>query len=165
MLDEPTAGLDPDSSDAFVTLLRALHQELGLTRRYKTHMSLVLVCLDDPEKPGEALGMENRERALGELLSALKGRLRPTDHVGRWNLAVLAVLTPMSGPIALQEAEAIRDLASRIRLRGEVKVKPSVGVAEYRVDLSTGELVKKAEEALAAARRAGGNRIVLAPFR
>ena len=31
MLDEPTAGLDPDSSDAFVTLLRALHQELGLT--------------------------------------------------------------------------------------------------------------------------------------
>ena len=145
--------------------LRLLDQELGLTRRYKTHMSLVLVCLDDPEKPGEALGMENRERALGELLSALKGRLRPTDHVGRWNLAVLAVLTPMSGPIALQEAEAIRDLASRIRLRGEVKVKPSVGVAEYRVDLSTGELVKKAEEALAAARRAGGNRIVLAPFR
>lgn len=145
--------------------LRLLDQELGLTRRYKTHMSLVLVCLDDPGKPDEVLGMKNRERALGELLSALKGRLRPTDHIGRWNLAVLAVLTPMSGPIALQEAEAIRELASRIRLRGEVKVKPSVGVAEYRVDLSTGELVKKAEEALAAARRAGGNRIVLAPFR
>ena len=37
MLDEPTAGLDPDSSDAFVTLLRALHQELGLTLVMVTH--------------------------------------------------------------------------------------------------------------------------------
>ena len=37
MLDEPTAGLDPDSSDAFVTLLRALHQELGLPVVMVTH--------------------------------------------------------------------------------------------------------------------------------
>jgi len=31
LLDEPTAGLDPDASDAFCTLLRSLHQELRLT--------------------------------------------------------------------------------------------------------------------------------------
>ena len=37
MLDEPTAGLDPDSSDAFVTLLRSLHQDLGLTVVMVTH--------------------------------------------------------------------------------------------------------------------------------
>ena len=37
MLDEPTAGLDPDSSDAFVTLLRSVHQELGLTVVMVTH--------------------------------------------------------------------------------------------------------------------------------
>lgn len=37
MLDEPTAGLDPDSSDAFVALLRALHAELGLTVIMVTH--------------------------------------------------------------------------------------------------------------------------------
>ena len=37
MLDEPTAGLDPDSSDAFCTLLRSLHQELGLTVVMVTH--------------------------------------------------------------------------------------------------------------------------------
>ena len=30
-LDEPTAGLDPDASDAFVTLIQALHRELKLT--------------------------------------------------------------------------------------------------------------------------------------
>ena len=37
MLDEPTAGLDPDSSDAFVALLRSLHAELGLTVVMVTH--------------------------------------------------------------------------------------------------------------------------------
>jgi phospholipid/cholesterol/gamma-HCH transport system ATP-binding protein len=37
MLDEPTAGLDPDRADAFCTLLRSLHRELGLTVVMVTH--------------------------------------------------------------------------------------------------------------------------------
>jgi phospholipid/cholesterol/gamma-HCH transport system ATP-binding protein len=37
LLDEPTAGLDPDSSDAFVNLLRSLHRELALTVIMVTH--------------------------------------------------------------------------------------------------------------------------------
>jgi phospholipid/cholesterol/gamma-HCH transport system ATP-binding protein len=37
LLDEPTAGLDPESSDGFCTLLRALHRELGLTVVMVTH--------------------------------------------------------------------------------------------------------------------------------
>ena len=37
LLDEPTAGLDPDSADGFCALLRSLHQELGLTVVMVTH--------------------------------------------------------------------------------------------------------------------------------
>ena len=37
LLDEPTAGLDPDASDCFCTLLRSLHQELRLTVVMVTH--------------------------------------------------------------------------------------------------------------------------------
>ena len=36
-LDEPTAGLDPDLSDAFVTLIQTLHRELKLTVVMVTH--------------------------------------------------------------------------------------------------------------------------------
>jgi phospholipid/cholesterol/gamma-HCH transport system ATP-binding protein len=37
LLDEPTAGLDPTSSDEFCALLRELHGELGLTVIMVTH--------------------------------------------------------------------------------------------------------------------------------
>ena len=37
LLDEPTAGLDPESADAFCDLLRSLHHELGLTVVMVTH--------------------------------------------------------------------------------------------------------------------------------
>ena len=37
LLDEPTAGLDPDSSDGFVTLLRSLRRDLELTVIMVTH--------------------------------------------------------------------------------------------------------------------------------
>ncbi|MEO8121786.1 MAG: ATP-binding cassette domain-containing protein, partial [Rhodoferax sp.] len=37
LLDEPTAGLDPDSADTFCALLRTLHRELGLTVVMVTH--------------------------------------------------------------------------------------------------------------------------------
>ena len=37
LLDEPTAGLDPESADGFVALLRNLHRELGLTVVMVTH--------------------------------------------------------------------------------------------------------------------------------
>jgi phospholipid/cholesterol/gamma-HCH transport system ATP-binding protein len=36
-LDEPTAGLDPDLSDAFVDLIQTLHRELKLTVVMVTH--------------------------------------------------------------------------------------------------------------------------------
>jgi phospholipid/cholesterol/gamma-HCH transport system ATP-binding protein len=37
LLDEPTAGLDPDRSDSFVRLIRSLGNELGLTVVLVTH--------------------------------------------------------------------------------------------------------------------------------
>jgi phospholipid/cholesterol/gamma-HCH transport system ATP-binding protein len=37
LLDEPTAGLDPESADGFCALLRSLHQGMGLTVVMVTH--------------------------------------------------------------------------------------------------------------------------------
>ena len=37
LLDEPTAGLDPEGADGFCELLRAMHREMGLTVIMVTH--------------------------------------------------------------------------------------------------------------------------------
>ena len=44
-LDEPTAGLDPDRSESFVTLVKELHRELNLTVVMVTHDLDTLVAL------------------------------------------------------------------------------------------------------------------------
>jgi phospholipid/cholesterol/gamma-HCH transport system ATP-binding protein len=44
-LDEPTAGLDPDRSESFVTLIQELHRELNLTVVMVTHDLDTLVAL------------------------------------------------------------------------------------------------------------------------
>jgi phospholipid/cholesterol/gamma-HCH transport system ATP-binding protein len=46
-LDEPTAGLDPDRSESFVTLVKSLHSELRLTVVMITHDLDSLVALSD----------------------------------------------------------------------------------------------------------------------
>jgi phospholipid/cholesterol/gamma-HCH transport system ATP-binding protein len=46
-LDEPTAGLDPDRSESFVTLIQSLHKKLNLTVVMVTHDLDTLVSLSD----------------------------------------------------------------------------------------------------------------------
>lgn len=46
-LDEPTAGLDPDRSESFVTLIKSLQEKLGFTVIMVTHDLDTLVSLSD----------------------------------------------------------------------------------------------------------------------
>jgi phospholipid/cholesterol/gamma-HCH transport system ATP-binding protein len=47
VLDEPTAGLDPDRSEKFVELVRSLRRQLGLTLIFVTHDLDTLAALAD----------------------------------------------------------------------------------------------------------------------
>ena len=64
LLDEPTAGLDPDSSDGFVHLLRSLHRDLALTVIMVTHDLDTLFELSHPHRgAGRAAGDRHRHAA------------------------------------------------------------------------------------------------------
>jgi phospholipid/cholesterol/gamma-HCH transport system ATP-binding protein len=67
-LDEPTAGLDPDLSEAFVSLIRSLHRELGLTVVMVTHDLDTLFALSTRI----AVLAEKHVIALGPLQEVLK---------------------------------------------------------------------------------------------
>lgn len=70
-LDEPTAGLDPELSEAFVKLIQTMRHELTLTIVMATHDLDTLVALSDRI----AVLAEQRIVALGTLPEVLK-----TDH-------------------------------------------------------------------------------------
>ncbi|HEY3433553.1 MAG TPA: ATP-binding cassette domain-containing protein [Rhodocyclaceae bacterium] len=63
LLDEPTAGLDPDRSDSFVRLVRQLDKELGLTVVLVTHDLDTLAALESRV----AVLAEQRILALGSI--------------------------------------------------------------------------------------------------
>jgi phospholipid/cholesterol/gamma-HCH transport system ATP-binding protein len=63
LLDEPTAGLDPDRSASFVSLIRALSDELGLTVVFVTHDLDTLAALS----ARVAVLAEQRILAVGEV--------------------------------------------------------------------------------------------------
>lgn len=67
-LDEPTAGLDPDLSEAFVRLIKSLHRELGLTVVMVTHDLDTLFALSTRI----AVLAEKHVIALGPLQDLLK---------------------------------------------------------------------------------------------
>jgi phospholipid/cholesterol/gamma-HCH transport system ATP-binding protein len=71
LLDEPTAGLDPERSAGFVRLIRQLHAELGLTVVFVTHDLDTLAALSTRV----AVLAEHRILAAGTL-----DEIRAVDH-------------------------------------------------------------------------------------
>jgi len=143
---------------------RILNTEIDRAMRYKGNMSLILIDVDGFGALNEALGRAAGDRVLKDFCTAVKGRIRPTDFIGRWGGDEFAVLTPMSGPLAFQVAEAIRDMIYHYKFLPDRTLSSSIGVAEFRRSMDMFEFIQRAEDALAEAKKAGGNKALLAPF-
>ena len=143
---------------------RILNTEIERAMRYKGNMSLVLIDVDGFGALNEALGRAAGDKVLKDFCTAIKGRIRPTDFIGRWGGDEFAVLTPMSGPLAFQVAESIRDMIYHYKFLPDRTLSSSIGVAEFRRSMDMYDFMKRAEDALADAKKAGGNKTVLAPF-
>ena len=98
-LDEPTAGLDPDRSESFVSLIEALHRQLAFTVVMVTHDLDTLVSLSDKI----AVLAEQRVLVYGPLEEVVR-----VDHAfirkfflgDRGLRALSAAKEPIFGPIA-----------------------------------------------------------------
>ena len=110
-------------------------------------------------------GLQVGDAILREVALRLRVRMREADLVGRIGAdAYLAILphTDELGAATFARAVLDRLVAHRIVTdRGEIGIGLSVGIALMRpgMTLSGEELLTAAEEALASARAAGGNRI------
>lgn len=145
--------------------LERLRVEAAEARRYTHPIAVVLFDIDAFAQLNHEHGLDAGDAILREIALRLRIRMREADAVGRIGAdAFLAILphTDEGGAAAFATAVLDRLLERRVVTgRGELTVSLSIGIALMRpgMTLSGDDLLAAAEEALASARAAGGNRI------
>jgi diguanylate cyclase (GGDEF)-like protein len=128
-------------------------------------VAVVLFDIDRFTDLNHEHGLDVGDAILREIALRLRLRMREADAVGRIGAdAFLAILPHTDEGGAATFAQAVLDRLLERRVvteRGEIAVSTSIGIALMRpgMTLSGDELLAAAEEALASARAAGGNRI------
>jgi len=162
MSTDPLTGVASRSA-----ILDRLRTEVAQARRYQHPVAVVLLDVDRFAEINTAHGIESGDAVLREVALRVRLRVRVADAIGRSGSdALLAILPHTDEGGAATFADALRQRMSQrpiVVSRAEVGVTLSVGVAVMRPgeDLDLDELMARAEEALASARGAGGDRIAL----
>jgi len=153
--------------DPLTTVLNArafasqVAQELGRNRRYGRPLALIYLDLDDFKKINDAHGHATGDAVLRLVADAMRGAVRQADVVGRLGGDEFGVLMPETDG-SLAHAVANR-LAAGIRtvFRGTPSVTASIGVvAVSGTEAGSDELLRKADQAMYEAKRAGKDRVV-----
>ncbi|MDR5709951.1 MAG: GGDEF domain-containing protein [Armatimonadota bacterium] len=141
----------------------SLPLEIQRSLRYGRPLSLMLIELDAYDDLAALHGPEVADRAMEELVELLSRMLRATDTRYRVGAGRIAVLLPETGAEeTLVAAERVREQVVRAApfavARDSYGLTVTAGIAscpEHAADAQT--LLQRAEQALQAARRMGGN--------
>jgi diguanylate cyclase (GGDEF)-like protein len=146
-------------------VLERLAIEAAESQRYTHPVAVVLVDVDGFTQLNHDHGLAVGDAILRELALRLRLRMRAADALGRMGGdSFMAILphTDERGAAVFADALRRRLIARPISTEaGELTIGISIGVAFMRpgMSLTSDELLAAADEALASARAAGGNRI------
>jgi diguanylate cyclase (GGDEF)-like protein len=147
------------------TLDQRLKEELDRAHRYSTHLSFVLVDIDDFKMLNDRFGHQLGDDLLRSIATSLSASRRELDLVARFGGEEFALVlpgTPAEGACVV--AEQIRRAVSALELngpRGElVRVTASFGAADFPGCATLDELVACADERLYEAKRRGKTQVV-----
>jgi diguanylate cyclase (GGDEF)-like protein len=146
--------------------IEALATELDRTRMFDSPLSVVLADLDDFKRINDDYGHQGGDRALQSFGRLLREQVRDFDVAARLGGEEFAVLLPQTTApaAAVVAARMLATLAESpipVADTVEVRLTASFGIAESAPDQSTDELLRRADDALYAAKRAGKNRYVV----
>jgi len=160
ILRDPVTGLR--NRTGFLTQLGA---ELQQARLDSATLALLMVNPDHFAPINERFGREAGDEIVCEISRRLRVGLRASDSVSRYG-GVIFVITLMD--TSLKAAKALaqklrRGLAEGAYLDGAVRLGFSIGIAVSETDGSDGlepvDLIRRADQALNAAKRQGGNQV------
>ncbi len=138
-----------------------LAQELTRNRRYGRPLALIYLDLDDFKKVNDAHGHATGDAVLRLVADAMRATVRQADSVGRLGGDEFAVLMPETEGSVAHGAATRLVTSIRTVFRGTPPVTASIGVVSVTgTEAGTDELLRKADQAMYEAKRAGKDRVV-----
>jgi diguanylate cyclase (GGDEF)-like protein len=150
-------------------LQQVLDQGLLDVQRTRQPLALLMLDIDDFKRVNDTHGHQQGDRVLREVARVLREASRPLDNAGRYGGEELALVLPgttlhEARIVAERVRQAIADLTIPVPEGGTLGVTASLGVAAIPTCAHDREtLIKAADAALYAAKRAGKNQTAQAP--
>ncbi len=142
----------------------ALNRELSNVRRKETPLCMALLDIDNFKKINDNLGHTTGDLALTHLAQVARECMRPQDTLARYGGEEFVILLPDTpldkGVEAMTRLQ--RELTKRFFLAGAEKILItfSAGVAQLAPDEDGVAAIKRADQAMYMAKRAGKNRVL-----
>lgn len=142
----------------------AMNREVSSVRRKETPLSVALLDIDNFKKLNDSKGHETGDAALAHLATVARECMRPQDTLARYGGEEFVILLPDTpldkGIEAMTRLQ--RELTRRFFLAGNEKILItfSAGVAQLAQGESGADAIKRADQAMYLAKRAGKNRVI-----
>ena len=142
----------------------AVKREVSNFRRKETPLSVGLLDIDNFKQLNDRLGHASGDEALAHLSKVARECMRPQDTLARYGGEEFVILLPDTtldkGIEAMTRLQ--RELTTRFFLAGTEKIMItfSAGVAQLAPDESGDDAIKRADQAMYLAKRAGKNRVL-----
>ncbi len=143
--------------------MSSLEHLVDTGKRYAAGFSLIMLDLDHFKSINDRFGHEVGDSVLKQTCTLIRQRLRASDVFCRIGGEELAILCPFTSQESAEQLAIVlcQSLANHeIAVAGRVTA--SFGVATWTVDLSTKELLRRADLASYSAKQNGRNRVVSA---
>jgi diguanylate cyclase len=145
-------------------LEEAMEREISSMRRKEAPLSVSLLDIDNFKRLNDRLGHEAGDRALVHLADVARRSMRPSDTLARYGGEEFVVVMPDTKLEQGIEAMARlqRELTKAIYMSGNEKILItfSAGVVQMAVDESGTDAIRRADQAMYLAKRAGKNRVM-----
>ncbi len=142
----------------------ALNREISGVRRKDSPLSVALLDIDNFKKLNDSKGHEAGDAALTHLATVARECMRPQDTLARYGGEEFVILLPDTtldnGIEAMTRLQ--RELTKRFFLAGNEKILItfSAGVAQVAGGESGPDAIRRADQAMYLAKRAGKNRVI-----
>jgi diguanylate cyclase (GGDEF)-like protein len=144
-------------------LEQTLGAEMGRAERYRQPLSLSMFDIDHFKAINDTHGHLVGDEVLIELTRRIRAQLRTVDVLARWGGEEFVLLLPHCGAAeALRVAEKLRALVAEPPFPQAGQVTASFGLAQWQLHEPLDTWLKRADDALYAAKAAGRNRVRLA---